>query len=254
MTLPFAGSTRVSLPMHSMSQPPESIASPPSRQPPPAEALAALEDTVRRLRAELAAATGKARQSRLLTEIADLEERRGDEPAAARDYLAAYNGDSSFREPLEGLVRLLEKRRSLKNLGKLVDALVRASGTPEERSRALRMRAAYQADVSHDLSEAKAAAREATEVAGAPAVDASSAWLALEVLAGRTGDTAARAEALSRRASLAAQPWSGARSCKSTARAWPPRRAASRKRWRCCARRSASAPPPRGRPRRRSSA
>ena len=49
---------------------------------------------MRRLRAELAATTDRTRQARLLTEIADLEERSGDEPAAARDYLAAYNADA----------------------------------------------------------------------------------------------------------------------------------------------------------------
>ena len=175
-----------------ISQPPEPLTSTPSRIPPaPApEALAALEGTVRRLRAELAATADRARQARLLAEIADLEERSGDEPAAARDYLAAYNADSAFREPLEGLVRLLEKRRSLKNLGKLVDALARVATSPDEKVRALLMRAAYQADVANDVADAKGTARDATEVEGAPVAEQASAWLALEVLAGRTGDTA----------------------------------------------------------------
>ncbi len=188
--------------------PPEPLTSTPSRlpPPPPPEALAALESTVRRLRTELAATGDRARHARLLAEIADLEERGGDEPAAARDYLAAYNADSTFREPLEGLVRLLEKRRSLKNLGKLVDALARVASSPDEKVRALLMRAAYQADVTADLSEAKSAAREATEVAGAPVAEQASAWLALEVLAGRTGDTAARDEALTQRARFAKDP------------------------------------------------
>jgi lipopolysaccharide biosynthesis regulator YciM len=188
--------------------PPEPLTSTPSRlpPPPPPEALAVLEGTVRRLRTELAATGDRARHARLLAEIADLEERSGDEPAAARDYLAAYNADSTFREPLEGLVRLLEKRRSLKNLGKLVDALARVATSPDERVRALLMRAAYQADVSSDLGEAKSAAREATEVEGAPVAEQASAWLALEVLAGRTGDTAARDESLTHRARFAADP------------------------------------------------
>src|SRR5450432_495035 len=134
--------------------PPDPLTSTPPRVPPPPESQAALESTVRRLRAELAATADRPRQSRLLTAIADLEERSGNEPTAARDYLAGYNADSTFREPLEGLVRLLEKRRSLKNLGKLVDALARVATSPDERARALLMRAAYQADVTHDLSEA----------------------------------------------------------------------------------------------------
>ena len=191
-----------------ISQPPEPLTSTPSRIPPapPPEALAALEGTVRRLRTELAATGDRARHARLLAEIADLEERSGDEPAAARDYLAAYNADSTFREPLEGLVRLLEKRRSLKNLGKLVDALARVATSPDERVRALLMRAAYQADVASDLGEAKSAAREATEVEGAPVAERASAWLALEVLAGRTGDTVTREEALTQRAKFASDP------------------------------------------------
>jgi tetratricopeptide (TPR) repeat protein len=191
----------------SISPPQEPLTSTPSRlPPPPAEVSASLESTVRRLRAELAATQDRPRHSRLLTAIADLEERAGDEPAAARDYLAAYNADSTFREPLEGLVRLLEKRRSLKNLGKLVDALVRVAAAPDERVRALLMRAAYQADVTNDLVEAKAAARDATEIENAPVAEQSSAWLTLEVLAGRTGDTAAREEALAQRAKFAFDP------------------------------------------------
>ena len=95
------------------SKPPESIPpGPASRIPPPsAEAMAAIEGTVRRLRAELAGTTDKARQARLLAEIGDIEERAGDEPGAARDLLAAFNAEPAFREPLEGLVRLLERRR-----------------------------------------------------------------------------------------------------------------------------------------------
>src|SRR5579864_3907586 len=90
----------------------EPLTSTPSRlpPPPPAEAMAAVDETVRRLRAEVAAAHDRPRQARLLMEVADLEERAGDESAAARDYLAAYNADTSSREPLESLVRLLEKR------------------------------------------------------------------------------------------------------------------------------------------------
>ena len=161
---------------------------------------------MRRLRAEFSASQDRSRQARLLAEIADLEERAGDEPAAARDYLAAYNADGGFREPIEGLVRLLEKRRSLKNLGKLLDALARVAVTADEKVRGLLMRAAYQADVAGDLDEAKAAARAATEVDGAPPVEQASAWLALEVLSGRTGDPATREEALAQRARLDGEP------------------------------------------------
>ncbi len=190
------------------SQPPEPLTSTPSRIPPPlnAEARGVLAETVRRLRAELASTTEPARQARLLNEIGDVQERAGDEPAATRDYLAAYSADSTFHEPLEGLVRLLEKRRSLRNLGRLVDALVSVAAGPDEKVRALLMRAAYLADVGANPADAQVSAREATSVAGAPVPERSSAWLALEVLAGRTGDAASREEALGERVKLATDP------------------------------------------------
>ena len=179
-------------------------------QPRSADAVAAIDDTVRRLRAELAAATDPSRQARLLADVGDLEEILGDQPGAARDYLAAYNADPAFHEPLEGLVRLLEKRRSLKNLGKLIDALVRAASGPEETARALTMRASFEADVNGHLSEAKTSARAAAGVDGAPASERATAWLLLEVLAGRTGDPATRQEALAKRTKYASDPaWHG---------------------------------------------
>jgi len=153
-----------------ISQPPlEPLTSTPSRlpPPPPAEALAAIDETVRRLRAEVAAATGRARQARLLMEVADLEERAGDESSAARDYLAAYNADTKSREPLESLLRLLEKRHSLRSLGKLIDALVRAAATPDEKVRALLLRSAYLTDDGGDLAGARGSADEATAIEGA---------------------------------------------------------------------------------------
>jgi hypothetical protein len=190
------------------SQPPEPLTSTPSRVPPPLtpEVQAALAETVRRLRAELFATTDPARQARLLTEMGDAQERVGEEPAATRDYLAAYSADPTFHEPLEGLVRLLEKRRSLRNLGRLVDALVAAATGADEKVRALLMRAAYLADVASNPAEAENSARAATTVDGAPEAEQASAWLALEVLAGRTGDAGTREEALGERVKHAADP------------------------------------------------
>jgi cellulose synthase operon protein C len=194
-----------------ISQPPDApTVSSRAPQPRSADAVAAIDDTVRRLRAELAAATNPSRQARLLADVGDLDEILGDQPGAARDYLAAYNADPAFHEPLEGLVRLLEKRRSLKNLGKLIDALVRAATGPEESARALTMRAAFEADVNGHLAEAKTSARAATAVEGAPSTERATAWLLLEVLAGRTGDPATRQEALAERTKFAADPaWHG---------------------------------------------
>ena len=190
------------------SQPPEPLTSTPSRVPAPlsAEAQSTLAEAVRRLRAELSATSDVVRQARLLTEIGEVQERAGDEPAATRDYLAAYSADSTFHEPLEGLVRLLEKRRSLRNLGRLVDALVIAAKGPDEKVRALLMRAAYLADVAANPAEAVKSVREALEVSGAPAPERASAWLALEVLAGRTGDAETREAALAERVAFAKEP------------------------------------------------
>jgi cellulose synthase operon protein C len=191
-----------------LSQPPEPLTTAPSLPPPttPVEVPLAAQEMMQRVRAELGATTDRSRQARLLMEVANLEERSGDEPAAARDYLAAYNADQDMREPLEGLVRLLDKRRSLKNLGKLVDALVRAAAAPDEKVRALLMRAAYQADVAGDLAEAKRNTEEATSIEGSPAAERASAWLAREVLAGKTGDVEAREAALAERTKHALQP------------------------------------------------
>jgi tetratricopeptide (TPR) repeat protein len=194
-----------------ITQPPEAPAAP-SRVPPPlsADAVAAIDDKIRRLRAEIAGVADPARQARLLADVADLEESIGDQPGAARDYLAAYNVDPSFHEPLEGLVQLLEKRRSLKNLGKLIDALVRAASGPEETARALIMRAAFEADVNGHLAEAKATARSAACVEGAPTAEQATAWLLVEILAGRTGDPATRQEALNERTKVASDAaWRG---------------------------------------------
>jgi hypothetical protein len=173
--------------------------------PPPPDALKEVEGLVARLHAEAAGASDRTRKARLLCEIAELEERAGDEPAAARDYLASFNAEATFREPLEGLVRLLERRRSLRNLGKLVDALVRAAVTPEEQARALTLRAFFLEDVGGDLEGAKGAAEDAT-LADAPAGEAATAWLTLELLSAKSGDAATRARALDERTRYTTEP------------------------------------------------
>src|SRR5580658_9781413 len=194
---------------NTFSQPKEPLTSTPSRSP-PSEALAMLAETVRRLRAEVAATPDPARQARLLAEIGECQEREGDDPGATRDYLAAYAADASFGEPLEGLVRLLEKRRSLKNLGRLVDGMVAAATAPDERVRALLLKAAYLGDVAGQLPEALETAKAAASVLDAPAGEQASAWLAVELLAGRSADAAMREEALGERVKFAADgAWRG---------------------------------------------
>lgn len=181
--------------------PPGAIPGASQLPPAPIETIEAIAAAVGRLRAEVETTTERSRRARLLHEAGEIQERGGDEPGAARDYLAAYNSDTSFREPLEGLVRLLERRRSLANLGKLIEALVAAAATPEERARALTQRAIFTEDVQKDLEGARGAAREATET-DAVGADLGPAWLTLELVAAKLGDTAQREEALSGRAEL----------------------------------------------------
>jgi tetratricopeptide (TPR) repeat protein len=194
---------------NALSQPMEPLTSTPSRSP-RSEDAATLAETVRRLRAEVAAATDPARQARLLVEIGECQEREGDEPGATRDYLAAYAADPGYIEPLEGVVRLLEKRRSLRNLGRLVDGLVAAASTPDERVRALLLKASYLGDVAGQLPEALEAAKAATEVPDAATSEGASAWLAVELLAGRAAEPATREAAFAERVKFAADAaWRG---------------------------------------------
>ena len=191
------------------SYPPESLSAVSHIPPASVDALKGIEGTVAQLRAEVDAVTDKPRKARLLGEIGEIEERAGDETSASRDYLAAYNADPTFREPLEGLVRLLERRRSLKNLGKIVDALVRVANTPEEKARGLIARAWHLEDVAEDPTGAKASALEATEV-GAPDAETATAWLTLELLAAKLGDGPLREQALAERGKRAGDAtWRG---------------------------------------------
>jgi lipopolysaccharide biosynthesis regulator YciM len=201
---------KVDEPEHEQSVPPPGVIAGASQLPPaPVETIEAIAEAVARLRAEVDSTNDRARKARLLNEAGEIQERGGDEPGAARDYLAAYNADTSFREPLEGLVRLLERRRSLANLGKLVEALVAAAVTPEERARALTERAMFSEDIQKDLEGARGAAREATET-GAVASDLGAAWLTLELVASKLGDAHLREEALAGRAELTVDPtWRG---------------------------------------------
>lgn len=157
---------------------------------------------VARLRAEASAHNDKSAQALLLHECGVLEESRGDEPVAARDYLAAFNADPQFREPLESLVRILSRRKSIKNLGKLLDALCRAAATPEERARAFWERAAFVLGTDENVLAAKDLLEEA--ISGSP--EDPTLWLELELCAAKAGDSAGRMRSLEARAELATDP------------------------------------------------
>lgn len=161
---------------------------------------------IARLRTEHAAQPDRALQALLLHEVGVLEETTGEEMAAVRDYLAAFNADPQFREPLEQLLRILQRRKSIKNLGKLLDALTRAAETPEEKARAFWERAAFAQDYENNLAAAKEALLEA--VASHP--EDATPWLELELLAGKEGDIPGRMRAIEARAELSSDPtWKG---------------------------------------------
>src|SRR5947209_19228190 len=84
------------------------------------------------LQAEQESATEPQHKALLLHELGVAEERTGEEMEAAREFLAAFNSHAPFREPLEGLVRLLERRKSVKNLPRLLDALAKVADSPVE--------------------------------------------------------------------------------------------------------------------------
>ncbi len=153
-----------------------------------------------RLRGEIAASQDRGLHALLLHEVGVLHEVGGEEPLAARDYLAAYNADADFREPLESLVRILSRRRSFKNLAKLLDTMAKNAPTPEERARALRELAVVA--LEHDKNKEDARARLEEAVTEFP--DEMAAWLELELLAAEAGDVAGVMRAIEARLPLVA--------------------------------------------------
>ncbi len=154
--------------------------------------------TIERLRAEHDATSSQAAKAILLHEIGLLEESSGDEAGAARDQLQAVNADSTFREPLERLITIIERRKSFKNLGRLLDRLLKISERPGERARALLDNAAFFADHGEDLDAARQALLEATELTP----EDPSLWLALEYVGWALQNLDLVSEALNRRAAL----------------------------------------------------
>lgn len=154
------------------------------------------------LRAEREASEDPAARASLALQLGRSLERAGDDAGAAREYLAVVNDAPDFREPLEALVALLYRRRSVKNLGKMLDALVAAASTTEETARALIEKAAFQLDHEDDV----AAAKESLISATAENADDVAAWLELELIAGRTNDLEGRLAALTERAQRAEPP------------------------------------------------
>jgi tetratricopeptide (TPR) repeat protein len=160
-------------------------------------------DVLKRLRAECEGALGEPRKGMLLHEIGVLEDDEQNDGQAARDLLSAVNAIPDFHEPLERLVVLIARRRSYKNLGKLLDRLVKIADTDEELSRALLAFGEYKEDQEHDTDAAREAFEKAAETKGGHGTQA---WLALERLAARLGASDLRQKALAARADLTKDP------------------------------------------------
>jgi Tfp pilus assembly protein PilF len=178
-----------------------STSKPPQAQTAPSD-LALVTSVIQRLRAEHDATESTAARAILLHELGVLSETLGDEAGSARDQLGAVNADPDFREPLERLIAIIERRQSYKNLGKLLERLVRVAETPEERARALLDQASFASDHEGD----DGTARMLLENAADESPDDASLWLALELSAGKTSDGELRDRALAARARLAQDP------------------------------------------------
>jgi tetratricopeptide (TPR) repeat protein len=178
--------------------------SPPEETPSPrfVSQVLVLPESLSFLREERDASEDAAARASLALELGRSLERSGDDAGAAREYLAVVNDAPDFREPLEALVALLYRRRSVKNLGKMLDALVRAASTTEETARALIEKAAFQLDHEDDTAAAKDSLHSATQ----ENADDGAAWLELELIAGRTNDLEGRVAALAERAQRAEPP------------------------------------------------
>lgn len=174
--------------------------------PPPGDESSAA--ALSRLRAEVEHAGDTMRKARLLYEIGELEEQGGNDAEAARDYLAAFNTEPEFHEALEGLARTLGKKRSPTNYGRLLEKLVEAADSPDERARALVARASF-LESQGDLEGARGAFRDAIDAQASPN-EAAPAWLGLEIVAAKLQDGPLREEALLGRAELSGDPtWRG---------------------------------------------
>ncbi len=165
-----------------------------------------VEAILAHLRAEAPLENDTEQSALLRYECGVLEELRGDEKAALREYLAAYNTAPQFREPLEALVRIYGNKREDKNQGKLLEALVKSADTTVESARALRELAIFLEDVEQDVSSAKTQLEQA--VSEAP--DDATCWLELGRLASCEGDVFARIRVVEARSRLTEHPtWRG---------------------------------------------
>lgn len=144
-------------------------------------------------------AASDAERALLCFESAVTRQRMGDQAGAAKDYLDSYNANPAFREPVEALTVLLERRKSLRNLGRLFETLTAAATTPLQAARANLLKGGHLVEIDEDLDGAKASFEQA--VLEQP--DLAAGWLELEIIGGKTNDSDLRLRALQQRARLA---------------------------------------------------
>jgi tetratricopeptide (TPR) repeat protein len=161
------------------------------------------EERIEALRLELEASTDRTRQAVVQYEIGHLTEHvLGNEAQAVREYLGAYNLDSSFRPPLIALVSIFERRRSFKNLLRLYDAEARSATSAREAASALADRAVLMADHLEGAGDARGLLETALSQAG----EAQEIALLLEHQLLAEGDRDAAIAVMAQRAELVKDP------------------------------------------------
>ncbi len=150
------------------------------------------------LRAELDATEPGQQRALLEYETGILEESRGDDTEAARLLLAAVTTEPRFREPLERLIALIERRQSFKNLGRLLERLAQSADDPEEHVRAAIARSLFALQQEGDATTALSRLLDAAErLPAEPAI-----WIVLALLAEQLDDPSLKARALAARVPL----------------------------------------------------
>jgi tetratricopeptide (TPR) repeat protein len=166
--------------------------------PPPSASDPQVTAQLARLRTESEATESSVPRAALLHELGVLSERLGDEADATRDHLNAVNTEPEFREPLERLISIVERRQSFKNLGKLLERVAGVAESASEKTRILLDLGLHRAEHEDNFAEARATLEEALALDGQDAA----LWLALEWVAVRLGDESLRGRALAARAEL----------------------------------------------------
>lgn len=158
----------------------------------------AREQSLRTLQLELEAQPDAGLAALLHHEIARLHERRDDLASAARDELASTKRAAGFVEPIESLIDIATRSRSKANLTKLLDRLTKLARTSGENLRAL-----LGLSLTHLSNDDVEAARHTLDRALEDCPTEPALWLALEMVAARTGDTSLLLKAATGRAAHA---------------------------------------------------